>query len=201
MVLFIDNYDSFTYNLVALFQRETPVQVFRNDAITIAEIEAMAPRGIVISPGPGRPADSGICPAVVKRFAGEIPILGICLGHQLIGEIMGAQVVEASYPMHGKTSPIDHDASGIFAGLPSPLEVMRYHSLVIDPGSQPDEMLVSARTPAGEIMGIRHKYFNLVGLQFHPESILSEGGLCLVRNWLHALSESSPLTPVVPGKR
>lgn len=168
-----------------------PVKVFRNDAVTVAEVAALAPMGIVISPGPGRPVESGISAALIRHFAGRVPILGICLGHQLLAELYGGKIVEAAYPMHGKTSPILHDGKGIFKGLPVPLSVMRYHSLVVEPTALPVSFEVSARTEAGEIMGIRHKFYNLVGLQFHPESILSEGGAQLVQNWWQTLSKLS----------
>ncbi|TAE53313.1 MAG: aminodeoxychorismate/anthranilate synthase component II [Bacteroidetes bacterium] len=187
MILIIDNYDSFTYNLADLVLRHTEACVLRNDALTLDDIAEMKPEGIVISPGPGRPEDSGISLPAVARFYTEIPVLGVCLGLQTIGQVLGARVVHAPRPMHGKTSMIRHDGQGLFAGLPSPLRVMRYHSLVLDPGTIPEELEVQALTIRGEIMGIRHKMHKLSAVQFHPESALSVGGERLVRNWLDSL--------------
>ncbi|WP_124726331.1 anthranilate synthase component II [Staphylospora marina] len=185
MILMIDNYDSFTYNLVQYLEElGERLHVVRNDAIRIEEIESMNPTCIVISPGPGTPDDAGISVETVRRFAGRIPILGVCLGHQTIAQVCGARVVRAGRLMHGKTSPILHDGRTLFEGLPSPLTVMRYHSLLVDPKSLPPELEVSATTPEGEIMAIRHRHLPLEGVQFHPESILSECGKELLANFV-----------------
>lgn len=190
MILMIDNYDSFTYNVVQyLGELKAEVQVFRNDEITIAEVEALAPEKIVISPGPCTPNEAGISVALVKTFAGKIPILGICLGHQSIGQAFGARVVRARQVMHGKTSSIYHADTGVFRGLSNPLEATRYHSLVVDRETLPDcfEITAWTRTEDGqvdEIMGLRHRNFALEGVQFHPESILTEHGHDLLQNFL-----------------
>ncbi|GAB4410365.1 MAG: aminodeoxychorismate/anthranilate synthase component II [Bacteroidia bacterium] len=183
-ILLIDNYDSFTYNLADLLRRYATVQVVRNDAIGLEEITATDPAGIVVSPGPGRPEDSGISLPLVQRLYDRYPILGVCLGHQIIGQVCGAKVVHAARPMHGRTSLVQHTQTSVFRQLPSPLRVMRYHSLVLDPDTIPDELEVIAYSDGGEIMGIRHKIHTLVGVQFHPESVLSEGGDRMIRNWL-----------------
>ena len=181
----IDNYDSFTYNLVQYFgELGQELQVFRNDKITIAEIEKLAPKKIVISPGPGTPTDAGISMEVIRHFAGKIPILGVCLGHQAIGQVFGGKVVLAPRIMHGKTSQIHHDGKTIFKGLPNPLTATRYHSLIVDRQSLPTSLEVSAWTDDNEIMGLRHKEFVVEGVQFHPESILSESGKQLLENFL-----------------
>lgn len=187
MILIIDNYDSFTYNLVDLVRRSTEVEVYRHDAITVEQIEALNPRGVLISPGPGRPEDSGVSLPFVQKHMHDTPILGVCLGHQLVGELLGGEVVRAAKPMHGKTSSITHDGTSVFTGLPSPMNVMRYHSLLIAPPSLPDGLRITAQTENGEIMGIAHETFPLHGVQFHPESILSEHGEALIRNWLKML--------------
>ncbi len=187
MILIIDNYDSFTFNLVDLIRQEEEVSIFRNDEISLEEVKALAPRGILISPGPGRPLDSGVSYPIVEQLKGKIPILGVCLGHQLIGEVLGAEVTHARRPMHGKRSQIQHDGIQLFRGLPRPLTVMRYHSLVLDPASIPASISVSAHTQEGEIMGIRAEEKGLWGVQFHPESIGSEGGRQLIRNWLQCI--------------
>jgi anthranilate synthase component 2 len=187
VILLIDNYDSFTYNLVDLIQRREPVVVHRNDAVTAEVVETLRPRGIVISPGPGRPQDSGVSQDIVARYHQRLPILGVCLGHQLIGELLGAEVTHAARPMHGKTSQIVHLGTGVFANLPQPLRVMRYHSLVLRPESLPNRLIVSAWTDSGEVMGIQHADFPLVGVQFHPESIGSEAGGQLLTNWLESI--------------
>jgi anthranilate synthase/aminodeoxychorismate synthase-like glutamine amidotransferase len=185
MILLIDNYDSFTYNLVqALGSLGAEVETLRNDAVTPEEIEARSPERIVISPGPCTPRESGISNRVVRRFAGRVPILGVCLGHQCIAHAFGAQVVRAKRPMHGKTSEIRHDGEGVFAGLPNPFSAMRYHSLVVDERSLPAEFAVSARTADGEVMGFRHREWPLEGVQFHPESYRTEAGAALLRNFL-----------------
>jgi anthranilate synthase component 2 len=190
MLLMIDNYDSFTYNLVQYFgELGADVRVYRNDQITIAEIERLAPERIVISPGPCTPKEAGISVAAIKAFAGRIPILGVCLGHQSIGQAFGGRIVHAGEIMHGKTSMIHHQYEGVFRGLPSPLEATRYHSLVIETDSLPDCLEVTAWTvdAAGqidEIMGVRHKQLAVEGVQFHPESILTEHGHSMLKNFL-----------------
>ena len=186
MILMIDNYDSFTYNLVQyLREMAADVQVFRNDAITVAEIEKLAPAAIVISPGPGRPEDAGVSCDAIRAFAGKIPLLGVCLGHQAMGLVFGGQVVHAKKLMHGKVSDVACDGKGIFKGLDSrPFKAMRYHSLAIERESLPDCLEVSATTDDGEIMGIRHKQFPLEGIQFHPESIMTPVGKRILRNFL-----------------
>jgi len=190
MILMIDNYDSFTYNVVQyLGELKADVQVFRNDEITLAEVAALAPEKIVISPGPCTPNEAGISVALVKTFAGKIPILGICLGHQSIGQAFGARVVRARQVMHGKTSSIYHADTGVFRGLSNPLEATRYHSLVVERETLPDcfEITAWTRTEDGqvdEIMGLRHRDYALEGVQFHPESILTEHGHDLLQNFL-----------------
>lgn len=184
-ILMIDNYDSFTYNLVQYFgELGEDVLVYRNDQITIEEIEKIAPDFICISPGPCSPAEAGISVATIKHFAGKIPILGVCLGHQAIGAAFGGRIVRAKEIMHGKTSEITHTGTDIFTRLPSPYTVIRYHSLAIERETLPDCLEVTAQTADGEIMGIRHKTLPIYGVQFHPESILSEHGHALLRNFL-----------------
>ncbi|UMR33308.1 aminodeoxychorismate/anthranilate synthase component II [Massilia sp. MB5] len=181
----IDNYDSFTYNIVQYFgELGEDVRTFRNDEITIAEIEALNPDRICISPGPKAPAQAGISIEVLKHFAGKKPILGVCLGHQAIGEAFGGNVIRAKQVMHGKTSFIAHTGVGVFKNLPSPFTVIRYHSLAIERASLPSCLEVTAWTDDGEIMGVRHKEFDIEGVQFHPESILSEHGHALLKNFL-----------------
>jgi anthranilate synthase/aminodeoxychorismate synthase-like glutamine amidotransferase len=185
MILLIDNYDSFTYNLYHyLGELGAQVAVFRNDKITLEKIVSLRPEKIVISPGPCTPKESGISCAVVRRFGEQIPILGVCLGHQCIGAAFGADIVRAPAIMHGKLSDVIHDGRTIFQSLDNPFPAMRYHSLVIDPGSLSSELSVSARTPDDTIMGIRHKRFPIEGVQFHPESILTQQGKKLLRNFL-----------------
>ena len=185
MLLMIDNYDSFTYNLVQyLGELGEDVHTVRNDAITLDEIERLAPARIVISPGPCAPAQAGVSVPLLKRFAGRVPILGVCLGHQAIGEAFGGRIVRAREIMHGKTSPITHDGQGVFRGLPSPYTVIRYHSLAIERASLPDCLEITAETDDGEIMGVRHRHHRVEGVQFHPESILTEHGHDLLRNFL-----------------
>lgn len=185
MILLIDNYDSFTWNLYQYFcELGAEVQVYRNDAISLAEIEALAPEKIVISPGPCTPDDAGISLEVIRHYAGKTPILGVCLGHQAIAQALGAKIVRAQKVMHGKTSPVTHAGLGVFCGLNSPLRVTRYHSLVIAPETLPACLEVTARSDSGEIMGIRHREWDLEGVQFHPESILSEQGHALLANFL-----------------
>jgi anthranilate synthase component 2 len=187
-LLMIDNYDSFTYNLVQyLAELGAEVEVRRNDAIGLEEVAALAPDGIVISPGPCTPREAGISVPLIQRFAGEIAILGVCLGHQAIGAAFGGAVVRAPRIMHGKTSPIHHDGTGVFAGLPDPFDATRYHSLVIDPGTLPAVLLRNAWTAEGEIMGVRHRSAFVEGVQFHPESILTLQGKALLGNFLARL--------------
>ena len=185
MLLVIDNYDSFTYNLVQYFgELGADPQVKRNDAITTDEVEKMKPQKIVISPGPGRPEEAGISLELIRRFGVKIPILGVCLGHQCMGEVYGGKVVRAGRLMHGKTSPIQHDGKGVFHGLPNPFEATRYHSLIVEKNSVPSCLEVCAETAEGEIMGLRHREYPVHGVQFHPESILSKEGKDLLANFL-----------------
>jgi anthranilate synthase component 2 len=185
MLLVIDNYDSFTYNLVQyLGELGADVHVYRNDAVTLDQIEAWAPERIVLSPGPCTPAEAGITVPLIQRFAGRIPLLGVCLGHQAIGQAFGGRIVRAAMVMHGKLDAVEHDGRGVFAGLPSPVTVTRYHSLAIERGSLPACLEVSARTADGEIMGVRHREHAVEGVQFHPEAILTEHGHEMLRNFL-----------------
>ncbi|MFU0922187.1 aminodeoxychorismate synthase component 2 [Kluyvera sichuanensis] len=185
MILLIDNYDSFTWNLYQYFcELGASVTVKRNDDITLDDIDTLAPDKIVISPGPCTPDDAGISLDVICRYAGKTPLLGVCLGHQAIAQAFGARIVRAEKVMHGKTSPITHQQQGVFRGLNNPLTVTRYHSLLIDPATLPDCFEVTARSETGEIMGIRHREWDLEGVQFHPESILSEQGHALLANFL-----------------
>ena len=187
MVLMVDNYDSFTYNLVQyLGELGEEVRVVRNDELTVEEIASLRPARIVLSPGPCTPNEAGVSLELIRRFAGEVPILGVCLGHQAIGQAFGGRVVHARTLMHGKTSPIHHDGQGVFKGLPSPYTATRYHSLAIERDSCPDELEVTAWTEDGEIMGVRHRSLPVEGVQFHPESILTEHGHALLRNFLSA---------------
>jgi anthranilate synthase component 2 len=185
MLLMIDNYDSFTFNLVQYFgELGEEVLVKRNDEITLAEIEKLAPHKIVISPGPCSPTEAGISVASITHFAGKIPILGVCLGHQSIGQAFGGKIVHAQTIMHGKTSQVTHNNVGVFAGLPSPYRATRYHSLVIERASCPDCLEITAWTDDGEIMGVKHKTLAIEGVQFHPESIMTEHGHELFKNFL-----------------
>lgn len=185
MLLMIDNYDSFTYNIVQYFgQLGEEVHVHRNDKITLAEIKALQPARIVISPGPCSPEEAGISVAAITHFAGKIPILGVCLGHQSIGAAFGGNVVRSSSLMHGKTSPIYHDNTGLFKGLSNPFQATRYHSLIVDRPTLPECLETTAWVENGEIMGLRHKLLPIWGVQFHPESILTEGGMELLQNFL-----------------
>ncbi|HEY6481983.1 MAG TPA: aminodeoxychorismate/anthranilate synthase component II [Steroidobacteraceae bacterium] len=184
-LVLIDNYDSFTYNLVQGFLvLGADVQVYRNDAITPAAVRELAPTHLCISPGPGTPRDAGISMDMIRAFAGQIPLLGVCLGHQAIVEVFGGRVVRAGRLMHGKTSLIEHDGHGLFSGLPQPCEVGRYHSLIAAPDSMPPQLEVTARTAEGEVMGVRHREWVVEGVQFHPESILTPQGLRLMQNFL-----------------
>jgi anthranilate synthase component 2 len=186
MVLMIDNYDSFTYNLVQyLGELGAEVKVVRNDEITVEEVAAMRPGKIVISPGPCSPNEAGISVDTIRTLSGKIPLLGVCLGHQAIGAAFGGKVVHARVLMHGKTSPIEHSGVGVFAGLPSPFTATRYHSLAIERQSLPECLEVTAWTAEGEIMGVRHRSLAVEGVQFHPESILSEHGRTLLQNFLN----------------
>jgi len=185
LLAMIDNYDSFTYNLVQyLGQLQAEVRVWRNDWISAEELVALTPAQVVISPGPGTPDRAGITLEVIRRLAGVVPILGVCLGHQAIGQLFGGRVVPADRLMHGKTSLIFHDGRGIFTGIPSPFTATRYHSLIVERESLPSCLMISAWTAEGEIMGLRHREFTVEGVQFHPESILTEHGLQLLQNFL-----------------
>jgi len=191
LILVIDNYDSFTWNLVDLVRRGPyPVEVFRNDALTLEEVFHLDPLGILISPGPGRPDDSGISLGIMQKLSRTTSILGVCLGHQLLGEVFGMELIHAEAPMHGKTSLVHHDETGLFTGLPTPFQVMRYHSLLLKNGKLPKDISVTAKTEKGEIMGIKHNFLNLSGVQFHPESILTAWGEKLLMNWLRSLETS-----------
>lgn len=185
MILMIDNYDSFTYNLVQyLGALGANIKVFRNDKINIGQIRKLKPKKIVISPGPGRPEDAGISCMVIKEFSGEIPILGVCLGHQAIGYVYAGQIVGAKNLMHGKTSMIYHNKEGIFKGIPNPFEATRYHSLIVEKKTLPDSLEITAWTKEKEIMGLKHKKYPLWGVQFHPESILTKAGKDILDNFL-----------------
>jgi len=191
MILMIDNYDSFTYNLVQyLGELGEDVRVVRNDELSIEEIRRLAPARIVISPGPGTPDQAGVSLGLIEKLGGQIPILGVCLGHQSIGQVFGGRVVRAQRIMHGKTSPIHHNGQGVFAGLPNPFEATRYHSLIVEKSTLPRELEVTAwtqdeRGEVDEIMGLRHRALAVEGVQFHPESILTQHGHDLLRNFLH----------------
>jgi anthranilate synthase/aminodeoxychorismate synthase-like glutamine amidotransferase len=184
MLIVIDNYDSFTYNLVQyLGELGAALRVFRNDAVGIEELESLQPERILISPGPGEPRDAGISEDVIRQLGPRIPVLGVCLGHQAIGEVFGGKVIRAARLMHGKTSPIHHEGVGIFKGIPSPFEATRYHSLIVE-SPAPDSLQITAQTAEGEIMGLQHREYPIVGVQFHPESILTQHGKTLLKNFL-----------------
>src|SRR3984957_16507849 len=192
MVFVLDNYDSFTYNLVQyLGELGAKVEVRRNDQLTVEEVEAMHPERILLSPGPCTPGEAGILVPLIRHMAGKAPILGVCLGHQAIGEAFGGDVVRAHSLMHGKTSAVEHDGKGVFAGLPTPLTCTRYHSLIVEENSLPPELEVTARTPENDaesgsvIMGLRHRTLRIEGVQFHPESVLTQGGHQMIRNFLN----------------
>jgi para-aminobenzoate synthetase component 2 len=188
MILVIDNYDSFTFNLVQYLEvLGAPCHVVLNDKIDEDAALALAPRGILVSPGPCTPDEAGVSLGLIRRAAGLVPILGVCLGHQAIGQAFGGKVVRAGRVMHGKTSPIEHDGRTLFAGLDQPFTATRYHSLLVERSSVPDSLEVSAWTAEGEIMGLRHKDFAVEGVQFHPESILTTSGMALLRNWVASL--------------
>jgi para-aminobenzoate synthetase component 2 len=187
MIIMIDNYDSFTYNLVQFVgELGEELQVYRNDKITIEEIERLSPDYLMISPGPCTPNEAGISMDAIRHFAGKVPILGVCLGHQSIGQVFGGKVIRAHRLMHGKTSEIHHDGKTIFQGIPSPFTAARYHSLIVEEETIPDVLEVTARTAEGEIMAIRHREYPIEGVQFHPESIITEHGKQLLRNFLTA---------------
>ena len=197
MILLLDNYDSFVYNLARYVRElgESPV-VLRHDAVTVDEVAAMAPSHIIISPGPCSPTEAGISTEVVRRLGSAIPILGVCLGHQCIGAAYGGEIVRAGQPMHGKTSLIHHRGSGIFRGLPTPFRATRYHSLVISPASVPAELEILATSEDGEIMAVQHRRDPVYGLQFHPESVLTEHGYRLVDHFLHGIPEAPRALPL-----
>jgi len=184
-ILVLDNYDSFVFNLVQyLGELGADPLVHRSDALTIEQIEQLAPDGVLISPGPGRPEDAGLSNAVITKFAGRVPVFGVCLGHQCIGQVYGGNIIRAPQIMHGKTSLISHEGQGVFAGLPQPFEATRYHSLVVERDTLPDVLEITAQTDDGLVMGLRHRQFDVEGVQFHPESILTTGGHQLVANFL-----------------
>ncbi|WP_456424518.1 anthranilate synthase component II [Rhodocaloribacter sp.] len=188
MILVLDNYDSFTYNLVHLVARGADVEVVRNDALTVDDVRAMAPEGILLSPGPGRPSEAGIMEALITALGSRVPILGVCLGHQAVGEVFGGTVTHAPALMHGKTSAVRHDGRTIFEGVAQDFIATRYHSLVIDRASLPEALEVSAETPDGVVMGLRHRSLPIEGIQFHPESVLTREGPKLIANWLERVA-------------
>ena len=196
MLLVIDNYDSFTYNLVQyLGEMGVSLEVRRNDEITLAEVQSLKPERILVSPGPCSPKESGLSNDIIRSFGSSIPLLGVCLGHQCIGHTFGAQVVVNSRIMHGKTSPIYHDGQDLFQGMPNPFEATRYHSLVVDRSTLSDQLVVTAETLEGEIMGLKHRELPIWGVQFHPESILTESGRQILKNFL-TLQKPSPPAPI-----
>jgi anthranilate synthase/aminodeoxychorismate synthase-like glutamine amidotransferase len=185
MIVVIDNYDSFTYNLVQyLGELGAQVRIFRNDAVSVAEVEALRPSHVVISPGPCTPNEAGITLALIERLAGKVPILGVCLGHQAIGQAFGGKVVRAAKVMHGKVSSVTHDGKGVFAGLPKPFTATRYHSLVVERRTLPPDLVVTADADDGEIMGLRHRRLAVEGVQFHPEALLTEHGHEMLQNFI-----------------
>lgn len=184
MILVIDNYDSFTYNLVQYIQEiGEELVIRRNDQLRLEDIQAMEPDFILLSPGPGNPDTSGICLDIVNKYYQDIPILGVCLGHQIIAQAFGGKIKKAIQPMHGKVSPMDHDQKTIFSGLPSPIQITRYHSLIVDEATLPECLEISAKSNDGEIMGLRHKQFRIEGVQFHPEAILTDSGKKMIQNF------------------
>jgi anthranilate synthase/aminodeoxychorismate synthase-like glutamine amidotransferase len=197
MILIIDNYDSFTYNLVHLVGRHTDdLEVVRNDDRTVAEVAEMDPDGILISPGPGRPGEAGITKPVIRELGDTTPVLGVCLGHQAIGEVFGGTIVQADELMHGKTSPVQHGGTGVFAGIDSPFDATRYHSLVVAPDTFPHDALeVTAEAENGTIMGLQHREYPLHGIQFHPESVMTKAGPKIVENWLALVWDDERLSP------
>jgi anthranilate synthase component 2 len=191
-LLLIDNYDSFTYNLYQyLCELGADVTVVRNDALTVDDVEALQPEGIVLSPGPGRPENAGVCIPVIARFVGQVPILGVCLGHQAIAAAYGGKIVNAPELLHGKTSLIHHDGTGLYEGMRPAFQAVRYHSLVADRRTLPDSLIVDAETADGIVMGLRHREVPLYGVQFHPESILTDGGKILLQNFLDVVAASA----------
>ena len=199
MIVVVDNYDSFTYNLVQyLGELGETLAVYRNDQTTVEEIAALAPEAIVVSPGPCAPAEAGISVEVLRRLGPTVPTLGVCLGHQCIGEAFGARVIRAPEIMHGKTSLVYHDGEGLFAGLPNPLEAIRYHSLIVERSSLPETLISTAQTSKGLIMGLRHASYPVVGVQFHPESIMTTSGKDLLRNFMRMARGETPLP--TPGR-
>ncbi|WP_139492542.1 aminodeoxychorismate/anthranilate synthase component II [Brevibacillus dissolubilis] len=195
MILMIDNYDSFTYNLVQFVgELGQELEVYRNDAITLEEIERLAPDYLMISPGPCTPNEAGMSMEIIRHFAGKIPILGVCLGHQSIGQVFGAEVVRADRLMHGKTSEVFHDNQTIFRDVPTPFTAARYHSLVIKPESLPEELEVTARTEDGEIMAVRHRQYAVEGVQFHPESVITEHGKQILQNFITTYAKKESMT-------
>jgi anthranilate synthase component II len=200
-LLLIDNYDSFTYNLYQyLCELGADVTVLRNDALTLDDVERMQPDGIVLSPGPGRPEDAGVCIPIVERFVGQVPILGVCLGHQAIAAAYGGKIVNAPELLHGKTSRIHHDGTGLYAGLAPEFQAIRYHSLVADRRTLPDVLVVDSETADGLVMGLRHREAPLYGVQFHPESILTDGGKILLQNFLDVVASfaGQPVAAAMP---
>ncbi len=197
MILIIDNYDSFTYNLVHLVGRHTDnLEVVRNDDLSLDEVKARAPDGILISPGPGRPAEAGITEPVIRELGETTPILGVCLGHQAIGEVFGGKIVQADELMHGKTSPVKHDGKGIFERIDPTFDATRYHSLVVDRDSFPHDALeITAEAENGTIMGLQHRTYPLHGIQFHPESVMTKAGPKIVENWLGLVWDDERLSP------
>ena len=191
MIVIIDNYDSFTYNIVqTIGGLGTEVKVFRNDMVDIASIETLKPERLLVSPGPCTPSKAGISIEAIRYFAGKIPILGVCLGHQSIGEAFGGETIRAKRLMHGKTSPVSHDGKGVFTNLPNPFDAMRYHSLVTSEESLPECLAITAKSDQGELMGFRHKELSIEGVQFHPESIMTPDGIELLKNFLDSNYES-----------
>ncbi len=191
MILMIDNYDSFTYNLVQYIEEiGTPVHVVRNDVMTVTELENLNPKAVVISPGPGGPKDAGVSLEAVTHFAGKLPILGVCLGHQTIAEAYGAKIIGAQSLMHGKTSMVNNDGKGIVNGVKKPFQAMRYHSLAVERDSLPDALIITAESDDGEIMGLRHKTHAVEGIQFHPESIMTTIGKRLLRNFVKMIDDA-----------
>jgi anthranilate synthase/aminodeoxychorismate synthase-like glutamine amidotransferase len=194
-ILVLDNYDSFVYNLVQYIgELGAEPTVFRNDAISVNDVLDFAPHGILLSPGPGRPEDAGIMCALIERCAGQIPMFGVCLGHQAIGHVFGGNVVRANALMHGKTSMVTHENVGVLEGLPSPFTATRYHSLVVEPSSMPSALTITATTEDGIVMAMRHREYAIEGVQFHPESVLTEGGHAIVKNFLAIATPSTPTT-------
>lgn len=190
MILVVDNYDSFTYNLVQyLGELGADVSVRRNDAVSVEEADSLKPAGILISPGPGRPEEAGVSLELIAKLGSRTPIFGVCLGHQSIAQHFGAAIVRADRLMHGRTSPIEHSGAGVFESLPSPLTATRYHSLIVDRATVPDELEITAWTEEGEIMGLRHRELPIEGVQFHPESFLTDYGHKLIQNWLEGLDQ------------